>query len=86
MPRVSSTFGLPPCAGYADGAHLGDRLVADGWFRTGDFARLDAEGFLWIEGRVSDMINRGGLKVFPARSTRRCPSSLPSPSRRRGCS
>ena len=52
-------------AGYADGAELGDRLGADGWFRTGDVARLDPEGFLWIEGRVSDMINRGGLKVFP---------------------
>jgi long-chain acyl-CoA synthetase len=52
-------------AGYADGAELGDRLGADGWFRTGDVARLDPEGFLWIEGRVSDMINRGGMKVFP---------------------
>ncbi len=52
-------------AGYADGAELGDRLGADGWFRTGDVARIDPEGFLWIEGRVSDMINRGGLKVFP---------------------
>ncbi|MCW2545827.1 MAG: AMP-dependent synthetase and ligase [Mycobacterium sp.] len=52
-------------AGYADGAQLGDRLGEDGWFRTGDVARLDPEGFLWIEGRVSDMINRGGLKVFP---------------------
>ena len=52
-------------AGYADGAELGDRLGADGWFQTGDVARLDPEGFLWIEGRISDMINRGGLKVFP---------------------
>jgi long-chain acyl-CoA synthetase len=52
-------------AGYADGNQLGDRLGEDGWFRTGDVARLDPEGFLWIEGRVSDMINRGGLKVFP---------------------
>ena len=52
-------------AGYADGNQLGDRLGADGWFRTGDVARLDPEGFLWIEGRISDMINRGGLKVFP---------------------
>ncbi len=45
---------------------LGDRLDGDGFFRTGDIARLDEDGFLWIEGRVSDMINRGGLKVFPA--------------------
>jgi long-chain acyl-CoA synthetase len=52
-------------AGYADGADLSDRLTADGWFRTGDIARIDADGFVWIEGRVSDMVNRGGLKVYP---------------------
>jgi len=51
--------------GYADGTDLSDRLSPDGWFRTGDFARIDAEGFVWIEGRVSSMINRGGLKVYP---------------------
>ena len=53
-------------AGYADGTDLGDRLTADGWFRTGDVGHLDDDGFVWIEGRLSDMINRGGLKVFPA--------------------
>ncbi len=41
-----------------------ERFV-DGYLRTGDLGRLDADGFLWIEGRVSDMINRGGIKVFP---------------------
>jgi acyl-CoA synthetase (AMP-forming)/AMP-acid ligase II len=51
--------------GYADGGDLGDRLTPDGWFRTGDVARIDEDGFVWIEGRVSDMINRGGLKVYP---------------------
>jgi acyl-CoA synthetase (AMP-forming)/AMP-acid ligase II len=40
-------------------------MTADGWFRTGDIGRVDDDGFVWIEGRVSDMINRGGLKVFP---------------------
>jgi len=44
---------------------VADRVDADGWFRTGDLARIDADGFVWIEGRVSDMINRGGLKVVP---------------------
>jgi long-chain acyl-CoA synthetase len=53
-------------SGYADGTDLGDRLSADGWFRTGDVARIDEDGFVWIEGRVSDMVNRGGLKVYPA--------------------
>jgi long-chain acyl-CoA synthetase len=53
-------------AGYADGSDLSDRLGDDGWFRTGDVGRVDGDGFVWIEGRMSDMINRGGLKVFPA--------------------
>jgi acyl-CoA synthetase (AMP-forming)/AMP-acid ligase II len=37
----------------------------DGWHRTGDVARIDEDGFVWIEGRLSDMVNRGGLKVHP---------------------
>jgi acyl-CoA synthetase (AMP-forming)/AMP-acid ligase II len=49
----------------ASGITLGDR-VDDGWVRTGDCAAIDDDGFVWIEGRVSDMVNRGGLKVFPA--------------------
>jgi long-chain acyl-CoA synthetase len=33
------------------------------WIRTSDLAVLDAEGFLWIQGRVDDVIVRGGFKV-----------------------
>lgn len=43
-----------------------DRLTDDGWFRSGDLGHIDEEGFVWLDGRVSDMINRGGNKVFPA--------------------
>ena len=32
---------------------------------TGDLARVDPDGFVWIEGRAGDLINRGGNKVFP---------------------
>src|SRR6185437_50379 len=52
-------------AGYAGGDDLGDRLDADGHLDTGDLARLDDDGFVWIEGRATDLINRGGNKVFP---------------------
>jgi long-chain acyl-CoA synthetase len=57
----------PPrmAAGYAGGASLADRLDAEGYVRTGDHARIDDGGFVWIEGRTSDLINRGGNKVFP---------------------
>ncbi|HTD49659.1 MAG TPA: AMP-binding protein [Acidimicrobiia bacterium] len=48
-----------------DRAVLGERVTDDGWLRTGDLASIDDDGFVWIEGRVSAMVNRGGLKVFP---------------------
>ncbi len=38
----------------------------DGWFRTGDAAYLDDEGFLFISDRVKDMIISGGENVYPA--------------------
>jgi long-chain acyl-CoA synthetase len=57
----------PPrmASGYASGSELADRVDADGFVDTGDLARLDADGFVWIEGRAGDVINRGGNKVFP---------------------
>ena len=41
-------------------------LDADGWFATRDRGRLDAEGYLFIEGRADDTIIRGGENIAPA--------------------
>ena len=41
-------------------------VVADGWFRTGDLATVDAEGWVRITGRKKDLILRGGYSVVPA--------------------
>jgi 3-phosphoshikimate 1-carboxyvinyltransferase len=38
-------------------------LTPDGWYRTGDLATIDSDGFLQIRGRVTDVVNRGGEKV-----------------------
>lgn len=44
---------------------LEERFDADGYLDTGDLAHIDADGFVWIDGRAGDVINRGGNKVFP---------------------
>jgi fatty-acyl-CoA synthase len=39
---------------------------ADGWFRTGDAARIDADGYVTIVDRFKDMIISGGENIYPA--------------------
>ncbi|MSP66499.1 MAG: cyclohexanecarboxylate-CoA ligase [Alphaproteobacteria bacterium] len=38
---------------------------ADGWFRTGDQARMDGDGYVKITGRIKDLIIRGGVNISP---------------------
>ena len=40
--------------------------LADGWFRSGDLARRDEEGFFYIAGRQKEMLISGGVNVYPA--------------------
>ncbi len=53
--------------GYFDNPEAtAEALTDDGWFRTGDVAALDDEGFYSIVGRVKDVIRTGGESVAPA--------------------
>ena len=47
-------------------AQAADPSVPDGWLRTGDMVREDADGYLYPAGRLADTINRGGEKFSPA--------------------
>jgi acyl-CoA synthetase (AMP-forming)/AMP-acid ligase II/acyl carrier protein len=53
-------------SGYLDDPEANRAAFQDGWFRTGDLGRLDADGNLFVTGRLKEMINRGGEKVVPS--------------------
>ncbi len=51
---------------YTDSAKNAAMLTPDGFLRTGDLGRVDAEGYVWITGRAKDLIIRGGHNIDPA--------------------
>ena len=52
-------------AGYVANPAANETSFVDGWFRTGDLAHLDEDGYLFITGRLKEIINRGGTKISP---------------------
>lgn len=51
--------------GYENDPKANAMSYVNGWFRTGDVGFFDEEGFLFIRGRVKELINRGGEKIAP---------------------
>jgi fatty-acyl-CoA synthase len=51
--------------GYYNNAEANEKAFRHGWFHTGDLGHLDAQGFLYITGRSSDMYISGGSNVYP---------------------
>lgn len=49
--------------GYLNNKEKSDEVLNDGWFKTGDVGRVDADGFLYIEGRISRFSKIGGEMV-----------------------
>jgi long-chain acyl-CoA synthetase len=50
---------------WGDPAATREAIDDEGWFHSGDLGRRDVDGFLYVVGRIKDMINRGGLNVYP---------------------
>ena len=51
--------------GYYRDAGLTARVIVDGWLNTGDIARIDPDGALFIVGRTKELIIRSGFNVYP---------------------
>ncbi len=51
--------------GYYQRPEATEEAIKDGWFRSGDLAKKDADGFYYIVDRSKDMIIRGGYNVYP---------------------
>ncbi len=51
--------------GYWRRAEATEAAIPDGWFRTGDLARVDEDGYFFIVDRRKDLIIRGGYNVYP---------------------
>ncbi|MGO4171636.1 acyl-CoA synthetase [Bosea sp. TAF32] len=52
-------------AGYYDNPEANAKSFRNGWFRTGDLGHMDAQGFVYITGRASDMYISGGSNIYP---------------------
>lgn len=52
--------------GYKDEMHTWDALTEDGWLVTGDLARIDGDGRIYVTGRAKDLIIRSGHNIDPA--------------------
>ncbi|MCC6174695.1 MAG: AMP-binding protein [Chloroflexi bacterium] len=51
--------------GYANNEKANAEAFTNGWFRTGDQGKMDEEGYVYITGRIKEIINRGGEKISP---------------------
>jgi acyl-CoA synthetase (AMP-forming)/AMP-acid ligase II/acyl carrier protein len=51
--------------GYENNPDADAHAFVDGWFRTGDLGHFDSDGYLYVSGRISEVINRGGEKIAP---------------------
>ncbi|MGE0714578.1 MAG: class I adenylate-forming enzyme family protein [Alphaproteobacteria bacterium] len=51
---------------YVDAVAGSAGRFAGGWYYPGDVGTIDADGFIFLKGRIDDVINAGGQKIYPA--------------------
>ena len=66
------------CIGYWNDPEATAQLFRDGWLHSGDLASQDEDGFLWFQGRLKQIIIRGGSNISRRRWKMPCISTRPS--------
>jgi long-chain acyl-CoA synthetase len=51
--------------GYLNASEETERTIQNGWLRTGDLARIDDEGYVYIVDRIKDLIISKGINIYP---------------------
>ncbi|GGJ53118.1 class I adenylate-forming enzyme family protein [Sphingopyxis bauzanensis] len=67
--EVGEAQGVAPCmmlSYWKEPELTANAITPDGWYRTGDYARVDEQGFVYVLGRTGDLIVVGGENVYPA--------------------
>lgn len=59
------TKGYSVMIGYWDEPEKTKEAIVDGWMHTGDIGIMDADGYVEITGRITDMVIRGGENIYP---------------------
>ena len=60
--QIRTPFGL---IGYLDDPQLTAAALEDGYFKSGDLARMNSRGLVELVGRAKDIVSRGGIKIAP---------------------
>lgn len=50
---------------FTEPSDADERVLQDGWFRTGDWGHIDADGYVTVSGRTKDVIITGGINIGP---------------------
>jgi long-chain acyl-CoA synthetase len=72
MPGELWVKGAPVIKGYLNRPDATAESITNGWLHTGDVARIDEEGFIFIVDRKKDMVLRGGENVYCAEVEATC--------------
>ena len=65
QPGEVTIRGASVTSGYLDDPAANAAAFRNGWLRTGDLGHFDADGYLFLTGRIKELINRGGEKIAP---------------------